>query len=68
LVAWILFALRYLKRRAPGDIPRAVVSLIAGISLLDAVLIAGAGAPTYAALATLGFLLTLALQRLVPGT
>ena len=67
-VAWILFALRYLKRRAPGDIPRAVVSLIAGISLLDAMLVAGTGTLTYAGLAALGFLLTLALQRLVAGT
>jgi 4-hydroxybenzoate polyprenyltransferase len=28
---WILYALRLLRRRAPGDVPRAVVSLIAGI-------------------------------------
>ena len=65
---WVLFALFYLGRRNPGDIPRAVVSLIAGISLLDAVLIAGAGAIDYAALAVVGFLLTLTLQRFVAGT
>lgn len=65
---WILFALRYLKRRAAGDIPRAVVSLIAGISLLDAMLMAGSGALIYAAIAVIGFFLTLALQRLVAGT
>ena len=45
--------------------PRAVISLIAGISLLDAVLIAAAGAPGLAWLAVLAFLLTLALQRAV---
>ena len=65
---WVLFALFFLKRRNPGDIPRAVVSLIAGISLLDAVLIAGAGATGYAALAVVGFLLTLTLQRFIAGT
>ena len=65
---WVLFALFFLKRRNPGDIPRAVVSLIAGISLLDAVLIAGAGATGYAVLAVVGFLLTLTLQRFIAGT
>jgi 4-hydroxybenzoate polyprenyltransferase len=49
-------------------VPRAVVSLIAGIALLDAVLIAAAGAPGVAWLAVGGFVLTLGLQRLVPGT
>jgi UbiA prenyltransferase family len=67
-VAWIGVALWFLKRRQPGDVPRAVVSLIAGISLLDALLIAGVGAPGVAWLAVCGFLLTLALQRYVAGT
>ncbi len=65
---WVLVALYYLRRRSPGDIPRAVVSLIAGISLLDAVLIAATGATGYAVLAVVGFLLTLALQRFIAGT
>jgi 4-hydroxybenzoate polyprenyltransferase len=65
---WVGVALWFLKRRQPGDVPRAVVSLIAGIALLDAVLIAAAGAPAIAWLAVAGFVLTLALQRLVPGT
>ena len=68
LVVWVLFALHFLKRRGPGDIPRAVVSLIAGISLLDAVFIAGAGALGYALLAVVGFALTLLLQRFIAGT
>lgn len=67
-VGWIGVALSFLIRRRPGDVPRAVVSLIAGISLLDALLIAGAGAVVVAWLAVLGFLSTLALQRFVPGT
>jgi 4-hydroxybenzoate polyprenyltransferase len=66
--AWVGVALWFLRRRGPGDVPRAVVSLIAGIALLDAVLIAAAGAPGIAWLAVAAFALTLALQRLVPGT
>jgi UbiA prenyltransferase family len=65
---WVGVALWFLRRRRPGDVPRAVVSLIAGIALLDAVLIAAAGAPGIAWLAVAGFVLTLGLQRLVPGT
>jgi hypothetical protein len=68
LAAWILFALRLLRRRAKGDVPRAVVSLIAGISLLDAILLAGAAQWTLVILAFAAFGLTLALQRWVSGT
>ena len=67
-LGWSLWALRYLFRRRKGDVPRAVVGLIAGISLYDATLIAAAGAPLLAGLAALGFLATLALQRVAPGT
>jgi hypothetical protein len=66
--AWIVVALWFLWRRRPGDVPRAVISLIAGISLLDALLIAGAGDASIAWLAVAGFALTLACQRFVPGT
>ena len=66
-VAWIGVALWLLRRRRPGDGARAVVGLIAGISLLDALLIAGTGAAGVAWLAVAGFLLTLALQRYVAG-
>ncbi|MEM7490879.1 MAG: UbiA family prenyltransferase [Pseudomonadota bacterium] len=61
-------ALYRLRRRDPGDVPVAVVTLIAGIALYDAVLIAGAGAPLLALLAVAGFGATLLLQRLAPGT
>jgi 4-hydroxybenzoate polyprenyltransferase len=67
-VLWMINALRYLWRRGPGDIPRAVVSLIAGMSLLDGVLIAYMGAPQMAWAAAACFVLTLALQRVIPGT
>ncbi len=66
--AWGGRCLRLLFRRARGDVPRAVVGLIAGIALYDAVLVAAAGAPWLAGLAALGFLATLALQRVAPGT
>ena len=65
---WVLYAVRLLARREKGDVPRAVVSLIAGISLLDAVLLAGHGAWMLALLAVLAFGLTLVLQRWVSGT
>ena len=65
---WILFAVRFVARWGPGDIPCAVVSLIAGISLLDAMLIAIAGAPEVALVAVAGFALTLVFQRFIPGT
>jgi 4-hydroxybenzoate polyprenyltransferase len=67
-VLWVGVALWFLRRRQPGDVPRAVISLIAGISLLDAVLIAGVGNLSIAWLAVLGFVVTLILQRFVPGT
>ena len=54
--------------RAPRAVPKAVVALIAGISLLDGLLCATAGAPAAALLCVLGFVVTLAFQRFVPGT
>ena len=68
LLAWILTALYVLKRRAKGDVPRAVVGLIAGISLVDAVFLAFSGAADAAGAAVLCFLITLALQRWISGT
>jgi len=65
---WMLVALWFLRRRRKGDIPRAVVSLIAGISLLDALLIAGTGSLALAFLALAGFALTLFFQRYIAGT
>ncbi len=68
LFAVIAFALHRLFRRARGDVPRAVVTMIAGISLYDAVLIAATGASGLALLAVAAFVLTLVLQRVAPGT
>ena len=68
LTAWAAWSLRLLFRRGPGDVPRGVISLIAGIALYDAVVIAAAGAPLLALLAVAGFAATLAMQRLDSGT
>lgn len=65
---WAGISLWFVKRRQLGDIPHGVVSLIAGIALFDAMLISGTGETGYACLAVAGFLLTVALQRLIPGT
>lgn len=66
--AVLAFALNLLRRRARGDVPRAVVTLIAGMAVLDSVVLAGAGHLLPAALAVVGFGLTLALQKWVSGT
>lgn len=68
LAAWIGVALALLRRRRPGDVPRAVVSLIAGIALLDAMFLAIAGWTGAVPLALGCFAATLALQRWVSGT
>ncbi|WP_227370822.1 UbiA family prenyltransferase [Halomonas sp. M20] len=67
-LVWGGWALSLLFRRQPGDVPKAVVSLIAGIAIYDAVLIAGTGMFGLAVLALIGFGATLALQRVAPGT
>jgi MFS family permease len=68
LLVVVLIALRLLFRRKKGDVPKAVVTMIAGISLYDAVLIAGTGHTQLALLAIAAFALTLLLQRVVSGT
>lgn len=68
LAAAVAISLRFVARRGPGDIPRAVMTLIAAISLLDALLIASQGRSGLALVASLGFVLTLALQRYIRGT
>ncbi|TCZ54251.1 hypothetical protein EXY23_23695 [Roseicella aquatilis] len=68
LATLIAAALALLWRRRPGDIPRAVVSLIAGVALLDALFLAARGELAAAALAVAAFALTLVLQRWVSGT
>jgi hypothetical protein len=54
--------------RPPGGVPHAVGLLIAAISLVDAVFIAGVGAFGPALVAVAGFFATLFLQRYISGT
>lgn len=68
LVAWIGVALVLLKRRNKGDVPKAVVSLIAGIALVDAMFLAAADQWLGALAAVVFFATTLILQRWVSGT
>ena len=63
-----VFVLYLLKRRHPGDIGLGVVTLIAGISLLDALFVLRWGDQGAGFLALAAFALTLVLQRIVPGT
>jgi 4-hydroxybenzoate polyprenyltransferase len=65
---WVLYALSFLRRRRPGDVPRAVGGLLAGICLWDALVMAAVGHPSVAALALVLFGLTLLLQRYVSPT
>ncbi len=66
--AWAYFATQTARRRDGASIRKAVGALIAGIALLDALLIAVSGAPATALLAVLAFGLTLVFHRYVAGT
>lgn len=68
LGAWLVASLRHLFSAQHRDVKRAVTQLIAGISLLDAMLVGSHGQLALAALCVLGFGTTLFLQRYVPGT
>ena len=66
-VMWIyVIALTWVAKTA--GLGYAVPVMLAGICLIDAVLIATTGATGLALIAALGFGLTLALQKVVPGT
>lgn len=67
IVMWIyIIALTVVAKTA--NLGRAVPWLLAGICLVDAAMLMWVGQPTLAALAATGFPVTLALQRVVPGT
>lgn len=68
LAAWLIYAVSFLRAGPRRAVPQAVVRLIAGISLLDAVLIAFAGKSEWALLAAGFCLLTRVFQRYIPGT
>jgi 4-hydroxybenzoate polyprenyltransferase len=67
-LAWVVFALSHLGWRSRVDVPRTVVSLIAGIALLDGLAVARSGHSALAIACIAAFALTLGLQRWVPGT
>ena len=67
-VAWLVACISHLGWRTEVDVPRAVVGMIAGIALVDALALVAWGRPELAAIAVACFVLTLALQRWVPGT
>lgn len=65
---WIIWSTSFLLRGDRPDIPGAIVRYIAGIALVDGLLIAAAGSWALAAAAVGAFALTRVLQRVVPGT
>ena len=68
LVLWGVYSVRFLRPGPGRSVPGAVVRLIAGIALLDAMLIASTGALGWALLAVLLAGLTRLFQRVIPGT
>lgn len=70
LLGWSVYALRFALRGGRALIPRAVVSLIAGIALVDALFISlySAAGSRLVLLALGAFLLTLRWQRRIAGT
>jgi 4-hydroxybenzoate polyprenyltransferase len=67
-LAWVAAAVLLLKARAAGNIPRAVIRLIAGISLLDALLLSSHGSLVAAGVAVGCFAATMGMQTVVRGT
>lgn len=68
LFVWVVSAVRLLMSGGRGTIPKVVVRLIAGVSLVDALLVAKAGQPALACVAALAFFATLFFQRYISGT
>jgi 4-hydroxybenzoate polyprenyltransferase len=67
-VGWSIYALSFLIE-TPRRIPNAVVSLIAGISLVDAMIVSTvSGQTTLVFYAVGGFLATRLFQKFIPGT
>lgn len=65
---WLVYSLQFILNSTKRHIPKAVVCMIAGISLLDAIYISSTGATSLAVFAVATFALTLYLQRYVAGT
>jgi 4-hydroxybenzoate polyprenyltransferase len=65
---WVAYSVSFAFRSPKRQVGRTVGQLIAGISLLDALVLATAGSPLGVLLALVAFGLTLSLQRYVRGT
>lgn len=65
---WVVRSIRLARSGVPQTIRTGVVSLIAGIALVDALLISSQGHMQLSLYAVAGFFSTLALQRAVSGT
>ncbi len=68
LSACLVLAVYFVLRKAPGDIPKAVTLMIAGIALVDAIFITVMANFTVMVVAIVCFALTLLLQRFIAGT
>lgn len=68
LLGWSVRSLGFALRGGPGQIPRAVVALIAGVSLVDALFVSLYAPPLLVLPVFAAFLLTLKWQRRIPGT
>jgi hypothetical protein len=68
LVAWTLISLQTVYRPEERNIGAAIANLIAGISILDALVMASAGAVSTISAAMVAFALTLLFQKYVEGT
>ena len=66
--AWVGYSISFTYRSQKRQIGRAVGQLIAGISLLDSLVLAASGSALGVAFALVAFSLTLSLQRYVRGT
>jgi 4-hydroxybenzoate polyprenyltransferase len=65
---WVAYSVSFAFRSSKRQVGRTVGQLIAGISLLDALVLATAGSPPGVLLALVAFGLTLSLQHYVRGT
>jgi hypothetical protein len=66
--SWVAYGVSFAYRRTRRQVGAAVGSLIAGVSLLDSLVLAGAGSVVGVVLALTAFALTLLLQRYISGT
>ncbi len=68
LLTWVALSVQLVRSGRPGAIGRAVMRFIAGISLVDAIVLLDAGEAGWAAIAALAFPVTLLWQRRIRGT